>query len=114
MDEVIERLRQFVEARDWDQFHTPKNLSMGLAAETGELIACFQWLTAAESEQVLDDDVRANQVLDELGDVGIYLLMLCDRLGVALSEVVSRKIDINETRYPADKARGRATKYTHL
>jgi NTP pyrophosphatase (non-canonical NTP hydrolase) len=115
MDEsLIVRLREFVHLRDWEPFHTPKNLSMALASEAGELLACFRWLTPSESEVVLNDEVRAGPVLDELGDVGICLLMLCDRLGASLPELISRKIDANELRYPADKARGRSTKYTDL
>ena len=113
-DQLLGRLRQFVNDRDWEQFHDPKNLSMALAAEVGELLACFRWLTPPESEDVLQHEETSKRVLEELGDVAICLMMLCDRLGVSIEEVASEKLALNEARYPVDQARGRATKYSDL
>ena len=106
------RLRTFAQERDWQQFHTPKNLAMALAGEVGELVELFQWLTPEESQTLQAD--TAGRVRDELADVQIYLLRLADVLGVDLTAAVESKVALNESRYPPDKARGRATKYTDL
>lgn len=102
------RLREFAAARDWEQFHDPKNLTMALAGEVGELIQHFQWLTRDESRDVLRNETTADEVRDELADVAIYLLRLADVLGVDLLEVAFDKIARNEDRYPADAVKGRA------
>ncbi|MGH8992872.1 MAG: nucleotide pyrophosphohydrolase [Acidimicrobiia bacterium] len=105
-----ERVRLFAQERDWGQFHTPKNLTMALAGEVGELIEHFQWLTPAESAAVMDDPATARAVADELADVLIYLVRLADVLGVDLLDAAGRKLADNATRYPADQARGSAAK----
>jgi NTP pyrophosphatase (non-canonical NTP hydrolase) len=93
-------LRGFARARDWEQFHTPKNLAMALAGETGELVACFQWLTPEQSVRVMDDPGTAADVESELADVLQYLIRLADVLGVDLALAVRSKMQINETRFP--------------
>jgi len=98
LDDLKQRLRDFAATRDWEQFHTPKNLAMALVAETAEVVEHFQWLTAAES-QALDAGQRAEVAL-ELADVLLYLVMLADRLGVDLGEAASHKIALNEKRFP--------------
>ena len=98
LDDLKERLRDFATARDWEQFHTPKNLAMALVAEAAEVVEHFQWLTAAGS-QSLDAGKRAEVAL-ELADVLLYLVMLADRLDVDLGEAVRRKIGLNEQRFP--------------
>lgn len=111
IDALADRLSTFVAARDWDQFHTPKNLAMALAGEAGELVAEFQWLTAEESATVMKTDPdAAQQIRSELGDVTIYLVRLATVLGVDLIEAAHTKIDQNELRYPADEYRGSARK----
>jgi NTP pyrophosphatase (non-canonical NTP hydrolase) len=109
---IRQRLHAFVREREWEQFQTPKNLVMALTGEVGELSEQFQWLTAEQSEAL--DDEQLNAVRDELADVQIYLLLLADRLGVDLPAAVERKIDKNERKYPVDRARGSARKYTEL
>jgi len=115
-DQTLELLRKrlaaFAAERDWDQFHSPKNLSMALIAEAAELVEHFQWRTEQQSAE-LD-----NQTLDavglELADIFIYLIRISDKLGVNLMDAADRKITINESRYPADKVRGdarRASEY---
>ena len=101
-----QQLRDFARARDWDQFHSPKNLAMALIAEAGELVEHFQWLTE-EASRALPTDER-DAVALELADVQLYLVMLADRLGIDLAEAARRKIDLNEERYPAEASRGRA------
>ena len=98
LEELAARLAEFARERDWDQFHTPKNLAMALVAEVGELVEHFQWLTAAES-QALDPSKRAEVAL-ELADVLLYLVMLADQLDVDLADVAHRKINLNEKRFP--------------
>lgn len=107
---LTQRLRQFAVERDWDQYHTPKNLAMALTGEAGELAAEFQWLTEAQSRD-LDPECRA-RVKAEAGDVLLYLVRLADKLDFDLVEAAHRKIDLNAERYPANKVFGSARKYT--
>jgi NTP pyrophosphatase (non-canonical NTP hydrolase) len=108
IEDIRRRLRAFADARDWGQFHSPKNLAMALIAEAGELVEHFQWLTEPASAS-LPDDERAAVAL-ELADVLLYLVLLADKLDVDLADAANRKIDLNEQRYPADVVRGSATK----
>lgn len=104
-----ERLREFAELRDWKQFHSPKNLSMALIVEAGELAEHFQWLTQDESFNLADKKREA--VGEELADIFVYLVRLADQLDIDLSEAVDRKIALNEVKYPAELVRGSAKKY---
>ena len=104
------RLREFARERDWDQFHSPKNLAMALIAESAELVEHFQWLTEAQSTQLPDEKLR--EVEQELADVFLYLLRLADKLNVDLLAAAAHKIDLNARKYPADKVRGSSKKYT--
>ncbi|MEV7806460.1 nucleotide pyrophosphohydrolase [Microbispora sp. NPDC088329] len=108
LEHLAARLREFVRVRDWERFHTPKNLAMALAGEAGELVAEFQWLTAEESRNLDEDALR--RVRAELGDVTLYLVRLADTLGVDLAEAANAKLDENERRYDAETYRGSARK----
>ena len=114
MSEVLRalqlRLAAFAAARDWEQFHSPKNLAMALSVEAAELVEEFQWLTEAESRAL--DKERRERVRLELADVFIYLLRLADRLDVDLMRAADDKMALNERKYPADRVRGDARKYT--
>jgi len=110
IDDLSQRLSEFAAARDWDQFHSPKNLAMALSVETGELMEHFQWLTEEQSRDLSDE--QRTKAESELADVFIYLVRLADQLGVDLHELADRKLGVNETKYPVDKAKGNATKYT--
>jgi NTP pyrophosphatase (non-canonical NTP hydrolase) len=105
-------LREFTRARDWDQFHSPKNLAMALMVETAELAEPFQWLTEKQSNR-LSAKKRA-EVTDELADVLIYLVRLADKLNVDLLSAASAKIKKNHEKYPVAKAKGTSKKYTEL
>lgn len=107
VDELRQRLRGFAAERDWEQFHTPKNLAMALAGEVGELLEVFQWLTPEQAAQVMSSG-RAEDVRDELADVIIYLVRLADILGVDLLEVAHAKLERNHDRFPPDDVHGRA------
>jgi NTP pyrophosphatase (non-canonical NTP hydrolase) len=108
LEHLAVRLREFARVRDWEQFHTPKNLVMALAGEVGELVAEFQWLTADESRSP-DPDALA-RMRTELGDVTLYLIRLADVLGVDLVEAAKAKLDDNDRRYDAELFRGSARK----
>ena len=106
LEGLRERLARFAAERDWDPFHTPKNLSMALIAEAAELVEHFQWLTPEASAALADDKLA--EVALELADIQIYLIRIADKLGIDLIESARRKIEINEARYPADRVRGDA------
>jgi len=110
LDDITQRLRQFAKDRDWDQFHSPKNLTMALSVEVAELAEHFQWLTEEQSKNL--DDKTLAEVSDEIADVQAYLIRLADKLGVDILKAVDAKIEKNEEKYPADKVRGSAKKYT--
>lgn len=95
---IRDRLRTFAEARNWDQFHTPKNLSMAIAGEAGELLAEFQWLTPEQSTKLTVEKLRDVEM--EIADVAIYLVRLADVLGLDIYEATMAKIAINESRFP--------------
>jgi len=115
-DQTLESLRMqlaaFAAERDWDQFHSPKNLSMALIAEAAELVEHFQWRTEQQSTEL--DTRTLDAVALELADIFIYLIRISDKLGVNLMDAADKKIAINESRYPIDKVRGdarRASEY---
>ena len=112
LTDLKSRVLAFVRERDWEQFHSPKNLAMALSAEAGELLEVFQWLTEAQSRE-LDAKARA-AVSDEIADVLLYLVRLSDQLGIDPVVSAQRKLLDNERKYPVDKARGNARKYTEL
>lgn len=109
-DSLKQRLQQFADDRDWDQFHSPKNLSMALIAEAAELIEHFQWLKEEESAIIQGDKLEAVRM--ELADIQIYLIRIADKLNIDLFEAVNKKIRINEQKYPEDKVKGQHKKYT--
>ena len=106
LDDLNLRLLAFARERDWEQFHSPKNLSMALAGEAGELLEHFQWLTEEQSADL--DDARKQQVALEMADILIYLVRLGERLDIDLIDAAYRKIKLNQARYPAERVRGDA------
>ena len=112
LDSLRDQLRAFAAARDWDPFHSPKNLAMALSAEAAELLEIFQWLTEEQSRS-LAPEARA-AASDEVADVLLYLVRLADKLGVDPIAAANRKLLANAAKYPVDKARGTSKKYTEL
>ncbi len=110
LEQIKLQLRQFAADRDWDQFHSPKNLSMALIAEAAELVEHFQWLTEEQSKSL--KQAQLEQVKEELADIQIYLIRIADKLNVDLIEAVGNKIEANAKKYPSDKVRGSSKKYT--
>ena len=109
LNELAALIRAFARERDWDQFHTPKNLAMGVAIEAAELMEEFHWLTPEQSGQLPPETLQA--VRHEMADVFVYLVLLADKLGVDLFAAAAEKMAINAGKYPADTVRGKATKY---
>lgn len=107
-----ERLNHFADERDWEQFSSPKNLSMALAGEAAEILEIFQWLTEEESRQLAQQPKKLQAARHEIADVFLYLVRLADKLGVDIEQAVDEKIAINAAKYPVELARGNATKYS--
>lgn len=112
MEDLVRQLREFAKERDWDQFHSPKNLAMALIAEAAEVIEHFQWVTEDQSYNLPADQLA--EVALELADIQIYLIRLADKLGIDIAEATKKKMAINEIKYPVEKAKGTNKKYTKL
>ena len=112
LTQLRDSLRQFAADRDWDQFHSPKNLAMALAVEAAELLERFQWVTEEDSKRLPPAEV--GRVREEMADVLNYLVRLADKLDVDLLAAARDKIALNAQKYPVDKARGNAKKYSEL
>lgn len=104
-DETIKRIKKFVSERDWDQFHSPANLAKSISIESAELLECFQWD---------NENYNKEHVLEELADVINYCVQMADKLDVDLDEIVNKKLDVTEKKYPVEKAKGTSKKYTEL
>ena len=112
LTQLRDALRQFAEERDWDQFHSPKNLASALAVEAAELLERFQWLTEDQSRKLPPEELA--RVREEMADVLNYLVRLADKLDVNLLDAARDKIKVNAAKYPVEKARGIARKYSEL
>jgi dCTP diphosphatase len=112
LEDLRAKLADFAAERDWDQFHNPKNLAMAVAGEVGELVEHFQWLTPEQAAN-LPHETREEVAL-EAADVLLFLLRLCDKLGIDLAAAAERKLELNAAKYPVEKSRGLATKYDKL
>ena len=112
IDTLKQRLREFAKTRDWDQFHSPKNLTMALSVEVSEIVEHFQWLTEEESKHLPQD--KLDEVGTELADTLLYLIRLADKLDIDLLATALRKIELNKQKYPIDQSKGNAKKYTEF
>jgi NTP pyrophosphatase (non-canonical NTP hydrolase) len=108
------RVLAFVRERDWEQFHSPKNLSMALAAESGELMEHFLWATPEQSRAIAAEPGKRGKIADELADVVIYALEFANITGLDVAAAIEAKMAANAQKYPVEKARGRSEKYTEL
>ncbi len=109
---MVLALRDFARARDWEQFHSPKNLAAALAVEASELLEHFQWLTEEQSRQLSDE--KKAEVAEEVADVLLYLLQLSDKLGIDPMDAARAKLQANARKYPVDRARGSSKKYNEI
>ncbi len=112
IESLVLALRDFAHARDWEQFHSPKNLAAALTVEVSELLEHFQWLTEEQSRQLSDD--KRNAVAEEVADVLLYLLQLSDKLGIDPLDAARAKLQANAHKYPVDRARGSSKKYNEI
>jgi dCTP diphosphatase len=112
IESIQRKLQEFADDRDWEQFHSPKNLVMALSVEVSELVEHFQWLTQEQSKNLTNEKI--DEVEQELGDIFIYLMRIADKLNINLIDAALNKIDINEKKYPVEKAKGIAKKYNEL
>jgi len=112
MNDLIRQLQEFNRERDWEQYHTPKNLAMALVVEAGELLEHFQWLTPEQS--CSPDEETHHKIREEIGDVVLYLLNLADKLHIDPVEAARDKLARNAVKYPIHKVKGKAIKYTEL
>jgi len=109
LNDLAQRLDAFARARDWKQFHAPKNLASALIVEAGELLEHFQWMPESQSREL--DAAKREAVAAEMADVLLYLVQLANELGVDLVDAARRKIELNERRYPVEKARGSSRRH---
>ncbi len=112
MKELIGLIRKFNKERDWEQFHSPKNLAMALSVEVGEIIEQLQWLTQEQSRNL--EPEKLNKIREEIADVMIFLINLADKLGIDPLEAAEEKLVKNADKYPVEKAKGSAAKYTEF
>ena len=110
MEELRSKITAFIDERDWEQFHSPKNLAMSLSVEVAEIVEHFQWLTEEQSRNLPPEKLA--KVREEIGDVMIYLTELADKLGIDPVEAARAKVETNGQKYPAELVKGRASKYT--
>ncbi len=110
MEDLRAAIKAFIEERDWEQFHYPKNLAMALSVEVAEIVEHFQWLTQEQSQNLPPEKLA--EIRAEIGDVMIYLVELADKLGIDPVEAARAKLEINKSKYPTTLVRGKASKYT--
>lgn len=114
IDELAERLIAFRDERDWRRFHSLKNLVVSLNLEAGEVLEVVQWMGDEEVEAAIGEEAFTARLAEECADVLLYLILICERAGIDLSKAAAAKIDLNARKYPVEKARGNARKYTQL
>ena len=114
IEAILKKQRKFVKDRDWDKFHTPKNLVMALAGEVGELLEIFQWISEEESHRVTKNPEKFEEVSDELADILYYLLRISDKLSIDLEKAFWTKFKKTEKKYPVRLAKGNSRKYTEF
>jgi dCTP diphosphatase len=112
--QINELIRHFSELRDWDQFHTPKNLILAATSEMGELAEVLQWKSDDEVIEYLSSQSGKDRISEEIADVAIYLIRLCQKSNIDFIEAIRSKLSINESRYPAEKSKGKSKKYNEL
>jgi len=113
IEKITKKLLKFRDDREWEKFHTPKNLAISLSIESAELLECFQWKTDIEVSEMMQTEERI-EIEDEIADVASYLLLLCESLDIDVYDAINKKIEKNNQKYPVNKSKGIATKYSKL
>ena len=111
--QLKQKLAKFVKDRDWEQYHSPKNLSMAIAIEAAELMEMFQWLDIDESHSLLKNKKKRREIEEELADIAVYILDFCNLFNIDLSSIILKKLKKNSKKYPTKLVKGKAHKYTH-
>jgi len=111
--EIKNRIKQFIKERDWEQFHSPKNLSMSIAIEAAELMEHFQWLTIEQSKKLLKNKKKREEIEDELADIAIYIIDFCNLFNINIEKSIISKLDKTAKKYPTHIVKGKIHKYTH-
>lgn len=109
----MNKILEFRDARDWKQFHKPKDLAISISIEANELLECFQWKTDNEIAELINGEHK-DKFEEEIADIGIYLLLLCDTIGIDVKEAINKKLALNDKKYPINKSKGNAKKYNEL
>ena len=112
LDRLLDELRAFVAERDWAPFHDPKNLAMAVASEAGELLAEYRWIRSDDADRHSADPAPRERIAAEIADVGLTLLLLCERTGIDLVDAMRAKLEVNRGRYPVERSRGKAERPT--
>ena len=112
-EELQEKIADFVQERDWEQFHAPKNLSMAISVESSELMEHFQWLDA-EASRSIEDEKKLEEIRQEIADIMIFSLNFCNQMDIDPAQAIEEKLQINKEKYPVEDAKGKAEKYTEL
>jgi len=112
-EEIKSKIKKFVRERDWEQYHSPKNLSMSIAIEAAELMEHFQWLTIEESKKLLKNNKKRSEIEDELADITIFILDFCNLFNINIEKSILGKLKKSAKRYPAHIVKGKAHKYTY-
>ncbi|MDD5099076.1 MAG: nucleotide pyrophosphohydrolase [Candidatus Colwellbacteria bacterium] len=113
LQEIKSRIKQFIKERDWEQFHSPKNISMSIAIEAAELMEHFQWLTIEQSKQLLKNKKKREEIEDELADIAIYIIDFCNLFNIDIGKSIVRKLDKSAKKYPVYLVKGKSHKYTY-
>ena len=111
--EIKKKIKAFIKDRDWEKFHSPKNISMSIAIEAAELMEHFQWLTIEQSKRLLSKKSEREDIEDELADIAIYILDFCNAFNINIEKCILRKLEKSSKKYPVYLAKGKAHKYTH-
>lgn len=114
LQEIKGRVLAFAKERDWEQFHSPKNLSMALAAESGELLEHFLWMESAQSREITKNPEKIQKIREELADIVIYAIEFANMTETDLASAIEKKMEKNAQKYPVEKSKGRSEKYTEL
>lgn len=113
LQEIKEKISQFIRKREWEQYHSPKNISMSIAIEAAELMEHFQWLSPEESRKLLGNAARRAEIEDELADIAIYVLDFCNLFSIEIEKIILRKLGKTAKKYPVRLVKGKAHKYTY-
>ncbi len=113
LENIQSKIKRFVKKRDWEQYHSPKNLSMSIAIEAAELMEHFQWLTIEQSKKLLKNKTKREEIEDELADIAIFILDFCNMFNIDIETSIVRKLNKSAKKYPATIVKGKAHKYTY-